>query len=190
MVHLKLDGHLSFVDSLDPTKKNEPKKIDLEDLAMPACVLEQEASITDAQLLGFAPEDARSVSIDNAAAKNFPSLGLGPRIDDDRISTARDVIALGLEVNGIVHSRLAFSASSLVTLVLAAGLAIIFRGGQLLTAFIISFVPGLLVVVINVMGRQLAEKPGLGLLGLMIIWSGIVLLAMADAVVLTRYLRR
>jgi hypothetical protein len=118
------------------------------------------------------------------------SLELGSRVQMARTSLLREISLLGLDISSMIHSRLAFSASTLVLLILAAGLAIIFRGGQLLTAFVISFAPGMLVVVLNITGRQLAEKPGTYLLGLGLIWVGIGLLALADAVVLTRFLRR
>jgi len=190
MVHVKLQGNVSFVDSLDPTKKNEPKEIDLEDVPVPAHVAKKEKQLSDVDLLGFQPSEFQASLLEDFSIEDFPSLGLGERIDDARISTARDVIKLGLEITGIVHSRLAFSAGSLVTLVLAAGLAIVFRGGQLLTAFVISFIPGMLLVVINIMGRQLAENANTALLGVMVIWAGIALLAVTDGVVLVRYLRR
>jgi hypothetical protein len=136
--------------------------------------------LTDAELIG----DPRP------GGQNLPDLGLGRRVHNARISGGRDLLRIGLEIKGIIHSRLAFSASVLVTLIFAAALGIIFRGGQLLTAFTISFIPGLLVVIMNIMGRQLAEKSGTALIGITIIWAGIGLVAIADAVVLTRFLRR
>jgi lipopolysaccharide export LptBFGC system permease protein LptF len=120
----------------------------------------------------------------------MPELNLGPKIEDKRISVLKDVVMIGLEIGATLHSRLAFSASVLVMLVLAAGLAIILRGGQMLTAFAIAFFPGLMVVVMNVMGRSMAEKTGTQIVGIVVIWAGLVLLAIADAIILTRYLKR
>jgi hypothetical protein len=42
----------------------------------------------------------------------------------------------------------------------------------------------------NIAGRQLAANIATQMLGIGIIWGGILLVALADAVVLTRYLRR
>ncbi len=122
--------------------------------------------------------------------RDLPPLGLGPRVEEARQRDRTEIIRAGLKIAGIIHSRLAFSASTLIILILAAALGIIFRGGQLLTAFIISFVPGLLVVVMNIMGRQLMENSGTHLTGMTLIWGGLVVLAIADIVVLGRYLKR
>ena len=123
-------------------------------------------------------------------AEQVIGLNVGDRVDDERESDRGDVFKLGQEIAGIIHSRLAFSASSLVILVLAAALGVIFRGGQLLTAFVIAFVPGLLVVVMNIMGRQLTENTGTHLVGIVVIWAGIAILAATDVVVVGKYLKR
>jgi hypothetical protein len=190
MVHVSLSGRVKFVDSLEPHQVNEPKTTELEDVVLPAQILEAEKKVTDADLLGVDPSEFQSLRYDLMADREPRSLELGSRVQMARASLLREISLLGLDISSMIHSRLAFSASTLVLLILAAGLAIIFRGGQLLTAFVISFAPGMLVVVLNITGRQLAEKPGTYLLGLGLIWVGIGLLALADAVVLTRFLRR
>ncbi|UCD27294.1 MAG: LptF/LptG family permease [Planctomycetota bacterium] len=180
-VHLALEGNVTYRDIHDPDPTNvvQRRRIDLDAVALPRNILKQESQISDTDLT------SRSYPIEN-----MPALGFGPRIDDARKSLRRDIDKLGQEITGIIHSRLAFSASVLVTLVLAAALGIIFRGGQLLTAFVISFIPGILVVVMNIMGRQLTENTGTHAIGIMVIWAGILLLALADVVVLARYLKR
>jgi len=90
----------------------------------------------------------------------------------------------------LIHARLAFSASVLVLMVLGAALAIVFRGSHVLTAFGIAFVPSILVTVITIMGRQMAEKPGTAQVGLVIIWGGIALVGVLDVLVLARFVRR
>jgi len=130
------------------------RRQDLPTVAFPRRFEEQVAAISDAELLGEGLSPARELE----------TMNLGRRIDEARKAMRRELGTLVLSITAIIHSRLAFSASVLVMLVLAAGLAVICRGGQLLTAFVISFVPGMVIVVMNVMGRH--------------------------AVVLTRYLRR
>lgn len=190
VVHISLSGKVRFVDSLDPDKVNEPKQIDLEDADLPAHIKAQANAVSQAELLGIPDEEWGNLRYEKLPELEPPPMHLGTRLENARYSLLKDMSELGLEISSEVHSRLAFSASSLVMLLLAAGLAIIFRGGQLLTAFVISFAPGLLVVMMNIMGRQMAEKPLLHVPGVALIWIGIGLLIIADVVVLTRYLRR
>ncbi len=189
-IHISLKDHVRFTDSLDPGKVNEPKQIELEDVAVSAEAANPDRSISDDELLGITAEQRENAQYESLLDEKPVPLGLGERVEDARVSLRRGIVELGLQISGLIHSRLAFSVSALVMLVLAAGLAIIFRGGQLLTAFVISFIPGLLVVVLNIMGRQMSEKPGTHLVGIAVIWAGIGLLALADAVVLGRYLKR
>ncbi len=190
VVVLTLRGKVVFTDSLDPLKRVQHKKIELEEVALPEKGLEAEQGISDDELIGLDLVQERGIRDRDELEEKLPHFGLGDRVRDARIATLADLINLKHEIVGIIHSRLAFSASALVTLLMAAALGIIFRGGQLLTAFVISFMPGLLVVVMNIMGRQLVEKTGTHVLGIVVIWAGIGLLALADGVVLTRYLRR
>jgi len=93
-------------------------------------------------------------------------------------------------ISGIISERMSFSVSVLVLVILGAALGIIFRGSHVLTAFGISFVPLLLVIVTIVMGKQLAYNPAIGWLGLVVMWSGIAVVAILDGWTLTRVLRR
>lgn len=189
-VYISLKGKVAFRDSLDPDKLNEPKQVDLEEVIVPPELVAQEQRLTVEELLGITSEERQNIPYAALLDRDLPSLGLGSRVENERVSLLRGIVQLGLEISSIIHSRLAFSAGALVMLVLAAGLAIIFRGGQLLTAFAISFIPGMLIVVFNIMGRQMAEKPDTYLPGVIIIWAAIGLLALADVVVLGRFLRR
>ncbi|MCH7651648.1 MAG: hypothetical protein IIA63_10885 [Nitrospinae bacterium] len=69
-------------------------------------------------------------------------------------------------------------------------MGIILRDANVLTAFGISFVPSLLVVVTIIMGRQLAQNEGTATPGLLLIWFGIAAVGLVDAWTLTRILRR
>ena len=94
------------------------------------------------------------------------------------------------DIDGVMHSRSAFSVSVFVLVTLAAALGIIFRGSHVLTAFGIAFVPALFVIVTIVAGRQMAEKAGTAVAGLLMLWSGIVIVGGLDVWVLLRVLRR
>ncbi|MHC4675828.1 MAG: LptF/LptG family permease, partial [Planctomycetota bacterium] len=179
VMRLVLEDNVSFRDTDDPTNIVHHRRYNLASVSVPRVIHEQAAGITDAEVI------SEGIAIDQ-----MPSLGLGLRIDDARKSLRKEIDKLAMDITGIIHSRLAFSASVLVTLVLAAALGVIFRGGELLTAFVISFIPGMLIVVMNITGRQLTENSGTHLIGIVVIWSGIVLLALVDGMVLARYLRR
>jgi len=178
-----LRGNVVTVDSVDPSARIERTKRDLEKVILPETLPGMPEVLDDRTLLG-------DLSDPSVLERKLPTLQLGDRVDDARQSDRAEIFKIGQEIVGIIHSRLAFSASSLVILVLAGALGIIFRGGQLLTAFVIAFVPGLLVVVMNIMGRQLTENTGTHLIGIIVIWAGIAILAAADVVVMGKYLKR
>lgn len=89
-----------------------------------------------------------------------------------------------------LHERAAFTFSVLVLVILAAGLGVIFRGASAATAFGISFVPSLLVIILIVTGKQMAQNAGTFWMGLGLMWSGIVAVAGLDWWTMTRWLRR
>jgi lipopolysaccharide export LptBFGC system permease protein LptF len=180
---LTLGGKVELVDSSDPKHKIERRKWDLDKVGL-AGLFPVLPSLPDEKvLLGdySSPESLRA---------DLPSLGLGSRVDDAREADRGNVFSVRLRLTSLMHSQLAFSASSLVILILASALGIIFRGGQMLSAFVISFIPGLLVVVLNIMGRQLSKNPEMFLAGLGVIWAGIAIVAIADIIVLAKYLKR
>ena len=89
-----------------------------------------------------------------------------------------------------MQERSAFTFSVLVLVILGAGLGIVFRGAHAATAFGISFIPSLLVIVLIVMGRQMAQNAGTFWLGLLMMWSGILAVGALDWYTLTRWVRR
>ena len=73
---------------------------------------------------------------------------------------------------------------------MGAALGIIFRGSHVTMAFGISFVPMLFVIVMIVMGRQMAHNAATYGIGLALMWGGIAVVAGLDVWTLTRVLRR
>jgi len=131
------------------------------------------ASASENDLLRAIPDQEKGDPIAERQAAASTTLG----------NVARKIVAT-------IHERLAFSISVLVLVVLGAGLGIIFRGAHILTAFGISFVPSILVIVSIVMGRQLAVNAGTHGTGLLVLWAGIALVALLDVWMLARALRR
>jgi lipopolysaccharide export LptBFGC system permease protein LptF len=191
MVIITLRGNVEFVDSLDPGLRLQRRRVELEAVRLPEEIIRTETNMTNDELTGLPLVRDEGITDERVLEERLDHLHLGDRIRGHRIGFLTEYVNLKNEIASIVHSRMAFAASALVTLILAAALGIIFRGGQLLTAFVIAFIPGLMVVVINIMGRNYAEKsPEYHLMGIAIIWGGLVLLAAADAVVLRKYLKR
>ena len=93
-------------------------------------------------------------------------------------------------IEATLHERFAFSFSVLVLVVLGATLGIVFRGAHAIVAFGISFVPSLLVIVTIVMGKQLSQNAATHVIGLIVVWLGIVVVGGLDWWTLMRVLRR
>lgn len=181
-VHMTLEGDVTFTDPYNPSNVVRSRRQDLPNVNMPERFNEQVEAISDAELFG--KDQPLDSELKPLQAK------VGSELESLRTRMRRGLIKQTLEINSIIHSRLAFSVSVLVMLVLSAGLGIIYRGGQMLTAFVIAFLPGMFTVVMNIMGRQLAENSGTAMIGISVIWGGIALLAVLDGLVLTKFLRR
>lgn len=190
IVTIRVAGRVTLTTTKPTRKVIEKTDTDLEAVPLPDIPALNRA-ITDFDLVGATPEQLRQLGQGIFPAEAPPpKIYLGERIESVRQATLRTFVEQALRIIREIHSRMVFSAGALVMLLMCAALAIIFRGGQLLTAFIISFLPGLLVFVLNITGRQLCVQANTHLIGLVIMWSGIGLLAIADFVVLTRFLKR
>lgn len=190
-VSVRVAGRVVLTTPAPRRKQIEKPDTDLDAVPLPDSIPQLTAPISDLELLGATPEQLRELGKGVIPSKPPPAkFYLGERVEGARLSTLYSLAEQSLRIIREIHFRLVFSAGPLVMLILAAALAIIFRGGQLLTAFVISFVPGLLVSVLNITGRQLCMQSKYHLLGLAVMWSGIALLAVADCIVLSRFLKR
>lgn len=121
--------------------------------------------------------------------------GTAPGSKDEAVEKAReeafrwrrDVV---LRIIATIHERFAFSLGIPVLVILGTALAIIMRGSHVLTAFGVSFLPALAVIITIVMGKQLAQNAVSHGQGLVVLWSGVAVVLMLDVITLTRWLRR
>jgi len=127
--------------------------------------------------------DAQLMSTPGSLAGSDPVTGQRGRARDARDEAARRITAT-------ISERFAFSVSVFVLVILGAALGIVFRGAHVVAAFGISFLPSLLVIILIVMGKQMAHNAPTHILGLFVMWGGIVLVTGLDAWILTRVLRR
>jgi len=170
-VHL-FDG-VTITRSEDPQTQIPRIRERFRAVALPDSIVGPIRELGDAELLDPAAEIVAGKAFQKKRAD----------IVEDRAEFVREII-------GVIHSRLAFSVSVFVLVILAAALGIIVRGAHVLTAFGISFVPSLVVIVTIIMGRQLTENSATMALGVGIIWGGIALVGVLDAWTLARILRR
>ncbi|MGD2107884.1 MAG: LptF/LptG family permease [Phycisphaerae bacterium] len=150
----------------------ERAKTTLTPVGMPPEIVERAAAMSEAELLA-GPSEPLNEPLER---KRFMARAV-------RGETVRKIVAA-------IHERAAFSVSIFMLSILGAALGVILRGSHLMTAFGISFVPMLFVLVMIVTGKQMSRNPGTHELGLLVIWSGIIVVVGVDVLIMTRLLRR
>lgn len=115
---------------------------------------------------------------------------LGPVVEKQRKKLRRVRSKYLHQIWAEIHVRTVYSISVLVLAVLGAALGIIFRGGQVLVAFGISFVPTLFVILTTIVGKNIAKGEGTLVVGLAIMWCGLIAVTCLDYVVFKKYLPR
>ncbi|MEP0848642.1 MAG: LptF/LptG family permease [Phycisphaerae bacterium] len=103
------------------------------------------------------------------------------RADAERL--ARRVLAL-------IHFRLGFASSALVTILMGAMLGVIFRGARVLGAFALACIPFGTVTILMLMGRSVTESRAGETLGPLLIWGGLAAVGVADWLILRLGVRR
>ena len=130
--------------------------------------------------------DAITPQAVDAALKNGPSDRLRLLQKKLQIYIQNAVVQILAEI----HTRLVFGISCIPLILIGTGLGIILRGGHLLSAFGVSAIPAALLVVCIVMGKNVATNPGAGLAaGIILMWSGFVVLVVLASVIVHRLLR-
>jgi lipopolysaccharide export LptBFGC system permease protein LptF len=118
---------------------------------------------------------------------------------DDRRRLERDVIKIVNSVISEIWARFSFSVSCLILVAVGCALGMMFKSGNFLSAFAVCAIPALLCIALIVTGQHTAENVPNPLpsnwtnslrLGLMVIWSGNVIVAAAAIVLLTRLQRQ
>ena len=107
---------------------------------------------------------------------------------------AKHVVKLVRDIISEKHTRLAYSLSCLLMVTLGAVLGLIFRGGHFVSALFTATVPATTVIVTILMGKNIAQNPGVmsddpyasTFLGVTIVWGGIVSLAVVTGLIYWR----
>ena len=119
-----------------------------------------------------------------------------PRPDRDRLR--RELVVLDNNIVAEAMGRLSFSTSCLILVMVGATLGMMFRSGNFLTAFAVSFVPALVCITLIVAGQQMCHsvpfqfetKPNPLKYGIGLIWSGNVINLIIATTLLWRIQRR
>ena len=124
------------------------------------------------------------VSLHNLSGK-LEELKAGKSIRREANGLLNSILpALRGKLIGEMHGRIAYGASCFLLVAIGAALGLIFRGGQIISAFATSAVPAAGVIVLVLMGKELARNSQVPLAaGLAVIWSGVAALGAACAVV-------
>ena len=147
-------------------------------------------SLTDVLLV---PEAMRKeMEVYTAATLFDPTFELltSQDLSDKRIGLQKAGAKQCRKVSSLIHFRLGFTSSVLVTVLMAAALGVIFRGARALAAFGLACVPFGSVAILMVMARQLGEKEGTEMLGPILTWGGLACVAVADLLILRLGVRR
>lgn len=84
-----------------------------------------------------------------------------------------------MEIKAEIHSRLVFGIGCISMILIGIGLGIIKRGGHMLSAFGVSCVPAVVLIVCIMSGKQLTENLGAKTLsGVAIMWAGLIFLSL------------
>jgi hypothetical protein len=95
-----------------------------------------------------------------------------------------------VEIKAEINTRLVFGIGCVPLIMIGIGLGIILKGGHLLSAFGASSIPGGLLIICIMMGKNLAKNPGSSVSsGILIIWAGLVLLTLLAAGIYHRLLK-
>lgn len=117
-------------------------------------------------------------------------LALPENLAERREKLIEEAGALRRKMGAVMHFRLGFASSALVTVIMAAALGVTFRGARALAAFGLSCLPYSAVLLVMVMARQMGEKPATEYLGPLLTWGGLAAVAVIDVVILRVGVRR
>ncbi len=90
-----------------------------------------------------------------------------------------------------IHSRFAYGLSCFLLVSMGAALGLMFKGGQVMSAFTLAVIPASLVIVLVLMGKKIISNPDAPqAFGLAAIWIGVVALLVADVLIHMRLARK
>lgn len=117
-------------------------------------------------------------------------LDLDPRVADERPSLRATARSVQLKVDSLIHSRLSYSVSALVTVLMGAVLGVIFRGGHPLAALGLGCIPFGVIFIMGKTGENMAANERLHGAGIGLMWGVLAAMALANWLILRLGVRR
>ena len=142
------------------------------------------------------PMPPEILALKNRKVESYATSTELPRKDRDQLR--RELIVLSNNILAESNGRASFAVSCLILVLVGAALGMLFKSGNFLTAFAISFVPALVCITLIVAGQQMCHavpfqfesKPNPLKMGLAFIWSGNVINFLIAAVLMWRLARQ
>ncbi len=137
-----------------------------------------------------APMPAKVAGISHRGLKYYENQPQAMMLRHDELILLNKIVAE-------CHNRASFAISCLILVMVGSSLGMIFRSGNFLTAFAVSFIPALLSITLTIAGQRTAGNiplKGSGadplMLGLSLIWMGNVINLVIAACLLLRLHRK
>lgn len=126
-------------------------------------------------LFDLVPE-GRPADVNPSALSSSQMLSRAGVLDDDRVNRAardlrEELIELDMEISARISQRNALSVTALLLVSLGALLAMIMRGAQPLSVYLLAFLPSIGAILVISGGEQMMRDGQLGA-GLAVMWSG------------------
>ena len=175
-------GPLTDVSMIEPRRLSS---FQTGQLPLPAPVQEK----IDRCSLADIYRDGRDMTANAKIRSDLDNIVGGPGRENRKEASSTEKLIR--EIKAELHGRVAFSISGLLLVSLGAALGMMFRGGQFLTAFALTAIPGLSVMITWFAGKVMLKNANVDqLYGMLLIWLGIVLLLCANLVVYMRLARK
>lgn len=124
------------------------------------------------------PPDVRAIERNRTQPDRYATADGRPSTNQRTL--ARELIVLRHNIQSEVHGRAAFAVSCFALVLVGCALGLMFKSGNFLSAFAVSFVPALLCITLIIAGQRTAQNVPLAFwkhpdtlnLGLGLIWSG------------------
>lgn len=140
--------------------------------------------------------------VDAAVLDRVPSYAAWEVLDDtvdipgaepfaeSRAEVREEAASLQRKVLALIHSRIAFAISAIVTVLMGAVLGVTFRGARALAAFGLACVPFATTGVLILMGRQLTNSESTHDIGPYVTWVGLAAVGLANLMIMRLGVRR
>jgi len=143
------------------------------------------AAVTDLLKAGNILDNIRPQVLESTLEK-----GPSPNLHQLHSALQRQIRKTLVEIKAEIHSRLAFGIGCVPMILIGIGLGVIKKGGHMLSAFAASCVPAAVLIVCIISGKHITENlSSQGISGMLLMWAGLVVLAILVTVMYRKLLK-